>query len=209
VLNSFLAYARLVRDPIVWGYALCGGMGFAAMFAYICATPFVYISHFHVSPQTYGLFFGLNVIGVIIGNFINARFVRREGSLRMISAAALVSCVSSVYVAAVCLMGWGGLWAIVVGLFFVVGVIGMLAANCMADMMYRYPRNAGAAAALFGAAQLGFGALATLMVGLWHGTSPVGMGWTIGVSGVLCYVGRMTIVRWHGRPTTEHQVATM
>jgi len=55
VLNSFRAYRRLVRGPIVWGYAICGGMGFAAMFACICATPFVYIGHFNVSPQTYGL----------------------------------------------------------------------------------------------------------------------------------------------------------
>jgi len=42
----------------------------------------------------------------------------------MISAAARVSCVSSIYVAVVCLTGRGGLCSIVVGLFFVVGVIG-------------------------------------------------------------------------------------
>lgn len=48
------AYGRLLRDPVAWGHMLCGGMAFASMFAYITATPFVYIEYFHVSAQHYG-----------------------------------------------------------------------------------------------------------------------------------------------------------
>ncbi|TDV06948.1 Bcr/CflA family multidrug efflux MFS transporter [Paraburkholderia caballeronis] len=200
VLKSFAAYGRLLRDPIVWGHMLCGGMAFASMFTYISATPFVYIQYFHVSPQHYGLFFGLNVFGIMTGNFLNTRFVGRLGALRLVSIASTISCVASLFVALMCVTGWGGLWSIVVGLFFVVAVVGVLSANCATDLMYRYPRNAGAAAAVFGATQLGLGALASVAVGLWPGISPVGMGWTIGICGVLCYVGRMMVVRWHGRP---------
>jgi len=175
-------------------------MVFAAMFTYITATPFVYIQYFHISPQHYGLFFGLNIVGIMIGNFLNTRFVGRFGALRLVSVAATVASVAALFVALVSVTGWGGLWSIVAGLFFVVGVVGLLSANCTTDLMYRYPRNAGAAAALFGATQLGLGALASLAVGLFPGVSPAGMGWTIGVCGVLGYVGRMLIVRWHGRP---------
>ena len=199
VLQSFAAYGRLLRDPAVWGHLLCGGMVFAAMFTYITETPFVYIQYFHISPQRYGLFFGLNVLGIMAGNFLNTRYVGRFGVLRMISTASTLSSGAALFVAFACLTGWGGLWSMVVGLCCVIGVVGLLSANCVTDLMSRYPDNAGAAAALFGATQLAFGALASFVVGLFPGISPAGMGWTIGASGVLGYVGKVLIVRGHGR----------
>jgi DHA1 family bicyclomycin/chloramphenicol resistance-like MFS transporter len=198
--RSFAAYGHLLADPVTWGHMLCGGMAFASMFAYITATPFVYIDYFHVKPQHYGLLFGLNIVGIIAGNVLNTRLVGRLGSLKMISAAAFVSVVAALAVALVCLTGWGGLWSIVVCLFFVVGVVGLLSANCTTDLMHRYPHNAGAAAALFGAVQLALGALASLAVGLFHDGTPNGMGIVIGVSGLLTFAGRTLVLRWHGKP---------
>jgi MFS transporter, DHA1 family, multidrug resistance protein len=203
VLQSFAAYGKLLKDPVAWGLMLCGGMAFAAMFAYITATPFVYIEYFHVSAQHYGFLFGLNIVGIMAGNFLNTRLVSVYGPVRMIVAAATVSCVASLFVALVCLTGWGGLWSIVAGLFFVVSVVGLLSANCTTDLMHRYPLNAGAAAAVFGAVQLALGALASLAVGLWHDGSPQGMGVVIAVCGLLCYAGRVLVVRWHERPVKQ------
>jgi DHA1 family bicyclomycin/chloramphenicol resistance-like MFS transporter len=200
VLKSFAAYGRLVTDPVALGHMLCGGMAFASMFAYITATPFVYIDYFHVKPQHYGLLFGLNIVGIMLANYLNTHLIGRIGSLRIIAAAALVSCVASFAVALVCLTGWGGLWSIVVCLFFVVGVVGLLSANCTTDLMHRYPHNAGAAAAVFGAVQLSLGALASLAVGVLSDGTPKGMGITIAVTGALCYVGRVLVVRWHRLP---------
>jgi MFS transporter, DHA1 family, multidrug resistance protein len=200
VWKSFAVYGRLLTDPVAIGHLLCGGMAFASMFAYITATPFVYINYFHVRPQHYGFFFGLNIAGIMLGNFLNTRLIARFGPLQLIAAASLVSCVASFAVAIACLTGWGGLWSIVVSLFFVVGVVGVLTANCTTDLMHRYPRNAGAAAAVFGAAQLALGALASLSVGALQDGTPKGMGITIAATGALCYVGRMIVVRWHGLP---------
>jgi DHA1 family bicyclomycin/chloramphenicol resistance-like MFS transporter len=198
LFKSFAAYGRLLRDPVAWGHMLCGGMAFASMFAYITATPFVYIQYFHVSAQHYGFLFALNIVGIMLGNFMNTRLVGRLGSLPIISFAASVSCIASLFVCLVSLTGWGGLWSIVAGLFFVVGVVGLLSANCTTDLMHRYPVNAGAAAAVFGAVQLALGALSSLAVGLWQDGSPKGMGVVVGVAGSLCYVGRILVVRWHG-----------
>ncbi|HXZ06930.1 MAG TPA: Bcr/CflA family multidrug efflux MFS transporter [Paraburkholderia sp.] len=207
VLQSFAAYGKLLRDPVAWGHMLCGGMAFASMFAYITATPFVYIEYFHVSAQHYGFLFGLNIIGIMFGNFMNTRLVGRLGPLPIISAASMISFVASLFVSLVCLTGWGGLWAIVAGLFFVVGVVGVLSANCTTELMHRYPSNAGAAAAVFGAMQLALGALSSIAVGLWQGGTPRGMGATIGVAGVLCYLGRWLVIRWHKRPLPGVQVS--
>ncbi|KAF1056065.1 MAG: hypothetical protein GAK41_00181 [Burkholderia gladioli] len=74
--------------------------------------------------------------------------------------------------------------------------VGLLSANCSTDLMLRYPHNAGAAVALFGAMQLGLGAV----VGLLADGTPFGMGVTIAITGALCFVGRRLVLRWHGRP---------
>lgn len=71
-------------------------------------------------------------------------------------------------------------------------MVGILSANCTTDLMLRYPHNAGAAAAVFGAMQLALGALAN--------GAPFAMGVTIGATGLLCLGGRMLVLRWHGRP---------
>ena len=63
---------------------LAGGFAFAGMFAYIAATPFVYIELFGVSPQRYGLLFGLNVVGIMTGSFASARLVGRLGVRRLL-----------------------------------------------------------------------------------------------------------------------------
>jgi DHA1 family bicyclomycin/chloramphenicol resistance-like MFS transporter len=200
VLQSFAVYRHLLTDPVALGHMLCGGMAFASMFAYITATPFVYIDYFHVKPQNYGYFFGLNIAGIMLANYLNTHLVGRAGSLAIIKASSLVSCVASFAVALVCLTGWGGLWSIVAGLFFVVSMVGILSANCTTDLMHRYPHNAGAAAALFGAMQLVLGALASLAVGAFRDGTPMGMGATVAVTGALCFVGRVLVVRWHGWP---------
>lgn len=198
--RSFAAYGRLLSDPVAWGHMLCGGMAFASMFAYITATPFVYIDYFHVKPQHYGFFFGLNIVGIIGWNVLNTRLVRRVGSLKLISLASFVSVIAALATAFACLTGLGGLWSIVACLFFVVGVVGLLSANCTTDLMHRYPHNAGAAAAVFGAVQLSLGALSSLAVGLFHDGTPHGMGIVIAITGVLTFVGRTLVLRWHGTP---------
>lgn len=143
------------------------------------------------------------IFGVISGNRINTRWVTRLGVVRMISIAASIGCLGSLFVAAVCITGWGGLPAIVIGLFFVVGVVGVLVANCTTELMHRYPQNAGAAAAMFGAGQLALGAISSLIVGLWQSGTPLGMGTTIGGTGLLCYVGRTMVKRQRSASVQE------
>ncbi|WP_233873623.1 Bcr/CflA family multidrug efflux MFS transporter [Paraburkholderia adhaesiva] len=208
VSQAFVAYGRLLGNPVVWGHLLVGGMTFAALFTYITETPFVYIQYFHISPQHYGLFFAFNVLGIMIGNILNARLVGRLGTLRMISASSAISVVASLFVVFVCLTGWGGLWTMALGLCVVIGQIGILTSNCMTDLMSRYSNNAGAAAALFGATQLAFGALASFIVGQFSHASPAGIGYIIGVTGMIGYGGKMLIVRVHALHSAAQAVPT-
>lgn len=193
--KSFAAYGHLLTDPVTWSHMMCRGMAFASMFAYnYCHAVCLNRLFPRQAAVLDGPLFGLNIIGIITGNVLNTKFVGRIGAMKLISAASFVSVAGSLAVALVALTGLGGLWSIIVCLFFVVGVVGLLSANCTTELMHRYPRNAGAAAAVFGAMQLSLGALSSLAVGLFHDVSPHGMEIVIGVCGVLTFAGRTLVL---------------
>ena len=69
-------YGTLLRDRAYMAYILSGGLIIAGMFAYIAASPFVFIELFHVRPERYGLFFGTIALGLITASQVNGRLAR-------------------------------------------------------------------------------------------------------------------------------------
>ena len=76
-------YRTLLADPVYRSALLIGCGAFAALFAFISGSPFVFIEHFGMSPQQMGLAFGLNVTGFMLGTTLSARLSRRLGSTRL------------------------------------------------------------------------------------------------------------------------------
>ena len=70
-------YATLLRDRSYMAHILAGGLMISGMFAYIAASPFIFIELFHVAPERFGLFFGTNAFGLIAASQINGRLARR------------------------------------------------------------------------------------------------------------------------------------
>ncbi len=54
------------------GYMFCGAFSFAAMFAQLSGTPFIYITLFGVPPEYFGFLFGLNILGIMAGRGLTA-----------------------------------------------------------------------------------------------------------------------------------------
>lgn len=188
LIGAFAAYGRLLRDPLALGLLLAGGMSFAAMFAYITGSPFYFITLHGVSPTQYSLIFAANALGIFATNYLNSRLVRRLGAARMAGYGTLTGAAGAGLLLASVLVA-GGLWLDIVGLFVVVSMTGLLGANCVGLLMARYPHNAGAAAALFGSAQFGFGMWASAAVGYFHDHSGRPMAVAIFVTMLLSVAG--------------------
>jgi DHA1 family bicyclomycin/chloramphenicol resistance-like MFS transporter len=176
--RAFAVYARLLADPVAIGLLLAGGMSFAAMFAYITASPFYFIELQKFSPRDYGLLFAANALGIFAANYANSRLVRQRGAAVMAGVGSLTGCLGALVVLLAIAIP-DALPAVIGGLFMVVGMTGLLGANCVGLLMARYPENAGAAAALFGASQFGLGMLASAGVSYWHDGSGLPMAWMI------------------------------
>jgi DHA1 family bicyclomycin/chloramphenicol resistance-like MFS transporter len=187
--SAFAAYGRLLCDPVALGLLLAGGMSFAAMFAYITGGPFYFIKLRGHSPLAFSLLFAANALGIFAANYLNSRLVRSQGAATMAGVGSGVG-----FIGALLLWVGSGVGdapsAVLAGLFVVVSMTGLLGANCVGLLMARYPQNAGAAAALFGASQFGLGMLASATISYFHDPNGRAMAW------VILAVSGMSLLGW-------------
>ena len=78
-------YWRLARDRKFMGHALSGALIFAGLLAYISGSPVVFIELFDVPPERYGVYFGINAVGIIAASQINRWLVGRVETHRIVS----------------------------------------------------------------------------------------------------------------------------
>jgi DHA1 family bicyclomycin/chloramphenicol resistance-like MFS transporter len=157
--DALHTYARLARDRAFLGYALAGGFGFAGMFAYISASPFVYQEVFGISPQVYGLLFGANGVGLMVFSQTNGRLVRRIDPHRLLAVGQLISLLGAVLLVVGAATSAAGVPGVLVPLFVAIASFGMVGPNAMALGLARHPEAAGTASALIGTLQFVIGAV--------------------------------------------------
>lgn len=165
VTSALVGYWRIARNPVAIAFILCMGLSFGGMFAFITASPYVYIEYFGVSPQTYGWLFALNIGGVIVMTMVNARMVSRVGSLPMLGIGALLAGIAAIGLGVFGVAGLLGLYGIVAFVVLYVSVTGLMGANCVASLLKLFPKNAGAAAGLAVSTQFAMGTGFSALVG--------------------------------------------
>ncbi|MGW6396230.1 multidrug effflux MFS transporter [Streptomyces sp. NPDC055103] len=159
----------LLADRVFAGYMLAGGFAFAALFAYISASPFVVQEIYGASPQTFSLLFGLNSIGLVLVGQINGKVLVGRVSLDKVLGWA----VGTILLASLALLlmttgvfGEPGLVPISAGLFVLMSAMGMALPNTNAQALMRTPHAAGSASALLGTSSFLVGAVASPLVGI-------------------------------------------
>ncbi|MGW6400865.1 multidrug effflux MFS transporter [Streptomyces sp. NPDC055134] len=159
----------LLADRVFTGYMIAGGFVFAALFAYISASPFVVQEIYGASPQTFSLLFGINSVGLIAVGQINGKLL--VGRVSLDKALAVGLCVIALASAALLLMATGvfgdvGLVPIAAGLFVLMSAMGLAMPNTNALALMRTPHAAGSASALLGTSSFLVGAIASPLVGI-------------------------------------------
>lgn len=162
---QYLGYLSLLRRRRIALFLLCGGFMFGALFSYVTASSFVYINQFGVHESLFGLYFGGNVLAMLIGTALNGRLVMRFGYRRLLGVAVANTLCCSLVLLATTTTGFGGFWGVAVPLFFLLSTVGVAGANTVAGLLDQAPDAAGAASALFGVVQFTCGALASWLVG--------------------------------------------
>lgn len=159
-------FARLSHDRIFLGYALCGGLVFAAMFAYIAGSSFVLQEIYRVSPQGFALAFGANALGIVLVGQLNAVLLHRFSPGTLLAAALGVHLAGAAGVVVAVAAGSHHLYWLLPPLFLTVASIGVVLPNTTALALSGHPDAAGSASAVLGLGQYVFGAAAAPLVGL-------------------------------------------
>ncbi|MFI1967899.1 multidrug effflux MFS transporter [Streptomyces cinnamoneus] len=159
----------LLADRVFTGYTLAGGFAFAALFAYISASPFVVQDIYGASPQTFSLLFGLNSVGLVAVGQVNGKVLVGRVSLDKALGAGLA--VITLASAALLLMTSGvlghvGLVPVAAGLFVLMSAMGLAMPNTNTLALMRSRDAAGSASALLGTSTFLLGAVASPLVGI-------------------------------------------
>jgi DHA1 family bicyclomycin/chloramphenicol resistance-like MFS transporter len=193
--SSLRTFADLCTDRVYMGYALAGGLAFAALFAYISGSPFVLQNIYGLSPQAYSLIFAVNSIGIVAFGQVSGWLAGRLPMRTLLAAGLGISLLGGVLLL-VAVFGGLGLAGVLPALFLVVSAIGLTMPNSVALALSGRPPNvAGSASALFGLAQYVIGAAAAPLVGLAGSRSAVPMAMVIAGSAVAGLVVFVTLTR--------------
>jgi DHA1 family bicyclomycin/chloramphenicol resistance-like MFS transporter len=181
-------YLRIFRDLRFVGLALGGGFAAAGMFAYIAASPFVFIEQLGLSPRQFAIVFGCNAFALIGNSQLNRFRLRTATPPQILGRQLYVTAGAAV---ALAVMAWAGVasWLPLAAVLFVyVGTIGAVGPNTTAAALARYSEDAGSASALLGSLQFALAALAGVAVGTWHDGTARPLGTVVVVCGLAAWI---------------------
>ncbi|WP_369222322.1 multidrug effflux MFS transporter [Streptomyces sp. R39] len=189
------AMRALLADPPFTGYMLAGGFAFAALFAYVSASPFVIQEIYGASPQTFSLLFGLNSVGLVIAGQVNGKVLVGRVSLDKVLGTGLVVTVlaaTALLLMSAGLLGPVGLAPVAAALFVLMSAMGLTLPNAQTLALLRTRHAAGSASALLGTTSFLVGAVASPLVGIAGERTAVPMA-IVQLAGALvalaCFVG--------------------
>ncbi|MFF6952314.1 multidrug effflux MFS transporter [Streptomyces iakyrus] len=200
----------LLADRVFTGYTITGVFAFAALFAYVSASPFVIQEIYGASPQTFSALFGLNAVGLMAVGQINGKVLVGRVGLDKVLAVGLAA---TALAAALLLMSTGalggtGLVPTAAALFVLVSSMGLTMPTTQALALMRTRREAGAASALFGMSSFLVAAVVSPLAGIAGEHSAVPMAVVQLVAALVAVASFVALCRpWKGGAEGRNQRA--
>jgi DHA1 family bicyclomycin/chloramphenicol resistance-like MFS transporter len=163
-------YRKLLGDPGFIGVSIVGAATFTALFSYLSASSFVLQDQLGLTPQQFGYVFAINSVGLIFATQVSARLMRRfpPSSVTILGLGIMSAGAVALLIGA--LLGTG-LVGLVIPLVFVVGAAGLVFPTVQVMALADHPAEAGTAAALIGAVNMGVAGLISPLVGVLGNTA--------------------------------------
>jgi len=189
-------YLTIATDRRFLAPALTSGAGMAGMFAYIAASPAVFIDHYGMTPGIYAAMFGMNAAGFIGATQINAWLLARypldrvlRWGVRGLGCAALLLLV-------VALLKPANGWWLMPPLLLCMSSLGFTVPNAAVEALHHQGARAGSASAFMGTQQFLLGALSG------GAAAVLANGTALPMAGLILTGAMISLLaeRWHRRP---------
>jgi MFS transporter, DHA1 family, multidrug resistance protein len=164
--NILVNFKFVLKQPQFFTYAFSGAIAAAGLFAYLAGSPFVFMKIFKMSEQQYGWIFGLIAAGLITCSQLNNVMLRKFSSGQIIRTVLVVQSIIGLLLCIGSYVDWLNLYSTIFLIFLFLAGQGFSFPNSAALSMAPFTKEAGSASALMGAMQMGFGAIASALVGM-------------------------------------------
>lgn len=163
IITNFIS---IIKVPQFYTYAFSGSIAFSGLFTYVAASPILFMDIFKVDPKSYGWIFAFMSLSFIGASQLNSLLLRKFSSEKMIFGALLSQSIIAIVFLVLTMNDMLGLYGTITMLFLFLSCLGISNPNTAGLTLAPFSRNAGSASALMGAIQLGFGAFASFLVGV-------------------------------------------
>jgi len=188
VLGSFFT---VIKQPQFFIYALVGGIGAAAPFAYIAGSPDVFMNIYKVSEQEYGWIFAILAFAMIGSTQLNHILLRKYKSEQIILVTLLYQTATGFLLVLGTWLGWYGQYGLIVLMFIFLTGQGLVNPNASALSLAPFTRHAGSAAALMGSVRMGMGGLISAAVSFLHNNTALPM---VGMMSLCAIIGLLILL---------------
>lgn len=165
IINNFL---QVISEPQFYTYCFAGAISFSGLFAYVSASPQVFMDIYQLSDKAYGWIFAFLSIGLIGSSQVNSILLKRFTSQQIVPVALAAQTITGLIFVVCAWNNWLSLAGIIVLLFAFLCCLGFINPNTAALSLAPFTKNAGSASSLMGAIQMGIGSLASTVVSLYN-----------------------------------------
>ncbi|MDX1544489.1 MAG: multidrug effflux MFS transporter [Christiangramia sp.] len=167
-----IKYFGILTHPKFWSFAFAGSFAIGAMFAYISDAPKLFMGNFDLSQKEFGLLFGLNAGGLILGSQINRLFLRKFSALQITLFNSVILVILSGLFLIISIFKFGFIPTAVL-IFLMLFLLGFQNPNTTALSLEPFEKKAGRASALIGSLKMILGAFTSFLISLFHTNSTV------------------------------------
>ncbi len=158
-------YTSVLRHREGMGYICAVAASFAGLFAFVTASPFIYLDYFGLSEGVYPLVFGVNVVVIALSNRVNIYLLRERTPQQNLRLGLTVQLVAALGLVLVTLLNMATLYTVVPLVMLFTGMIGLITPNAISSLLDHFGHISATATALLGGIQFSCGALAGFLVG--------------------------------------------
>lgn len=185
-------YASILKHREGMGYICAVASSFAGLFAFITASPFLYLEYFSLSPALYPFVFGANVVVIALSNRVNIYLLKTRTPQQNLRLGLFIQLLAACALVLATMLGLHSLPVVVILVMCFTGMIGLITPNSISSLLDHFGHISATATALLGGIQFSCGALAGMMVGYFE----VENMWPMVLTMLVASLGGNLGVRW-------------
>lgn len=161
-------YASVLRHKEGMGYICAVAASFAGLFAFVTASPFLYLDYFSLSPSVYPMVFGVNVLVIALSNRVNIHLLRKRSPQQNLRLGLTIQLIAALGLVIATALNLASLYVVVPLVMLFTGMIGLITPNAISALLDHFGHISATATALLGGIQFSCGAIAGVLVGLFQ-----------------------------------------